>query len=224
MDIAILKSDVALPYLPINEDDYAVGEDILAVGTPLNLIFTHTYTKGIISAINRTLEMENENGYSYMQNLIQHDASINPGNSGGPLINSRGELVGINTLKVSSGEGLGFAIPAKSFRNVITQIVNDREYETPYLGIMGYDASIAVYYGTNFSQTGVYVESVDTSSPAYMSGIRDGDIITKINNIDIIDMLDLKSELYKYKTGDTITIEYIRESNTISTTLTLTKK
>ena len=97
--------------------------------------------------------METEDGYSYMQNLIQHDASINPGNSGGPLINSQGELIGINTLKVSSGEGLGFAIPSKSFRNIITQIVNDREYETPYLGIMGYDASIAVYYGANFNQT-----------------------------------------------------------------------
>lgn len=224
MDIAILKSDVALPYLPINEDDYNVGEDILAVGTPLNLIFTHTYTKGIISAINRTLEMETEDGYSYMQNLIQHDASINPGNSGGPLINSQGELIGINTLKVSSGEGLGFAIPSKSFRNIITQIVNDREYETPYLGIMGYDASIAVYYGVNFNQTGVYVEDIDISSPAYLSGIRKGDIITKLNDIDINNMLDLKSELYKYKSGDTIKVEYIRESNSISTNITLTKK
>lgn len=224
MDIAILKSDVALPYLPINEDDYSVGEDVLAVGTPLNLIFTHTYTKGIVSAIDRTLEIENENGYSYMQNLIQHDASINPGNSGGPLINSIGEIIGINTLKVSSGEGLGFAIPAKSFRNIITQIVNDREYETPYLGIMGYDASIAMYYGSNFNMKGVYVESVDPDSPAYTSGIRDGDVITKFNNADISNMLDLKSELYKYSNGDQISIEFVRDNNTLTGTCILVNK
>lgn len=224
MDIAILKSDVALPYLPINEDDYSVGEDVLAVGTPLNLIFTHTYTKGIVSAIDRTLEIENENGYSYMQNLIQHDASINPGNSGGPLINSSGEIIGINTLKVSSGEGLGFAIPAKSFRNIISQIVNDREYETPYLGIMGYDASIAMYYGSNFNMKGVYVESVDSDSPAYTAGIHDGDVITKFNDADISNMLDLKSELYKYTNGDQISIEFVRENNTLTGTCVLVNK
>ena len=224
MDIAILKSDVALPYLPINEDSYSVGEDVLAVGTPLNLIFTHTYTKGIISATNRTLEMENENGYSYMQNLIQHDASINPGNSGGPLINSSGEIIGINTLKVSSGEGLGFAIPAKSFRSVINQVVNNREYETPYLGIMGYDASIAMYYGSNFSMKGVYVVSVDDSSPAYIAGIRNEDIITKFGNADISNMLDLKSELYNYSNGDSVDIEFVRDSTTLEATCILKEK
>ena len=224
MDIAILKSDVALPYLPLNEDSYSVGEDILAVGTPLNLIFTHTYTKGIISAINRTLEIENENGISYMQNLIQHDASINPGNSGGPLINSHGEIVGINTLKVSSAEGLAFAIPTKSFKNVINQVVKDKEYLTPYFGILGYDASIAMYYGSNFDTTGVYVESVDMDSPAYSAGIRAKDVITRFNDVEIINMLDLKSELYNYSKGSTIKVEFLRDNNIISGTCTLTNK
>lgn len=224
MDIAILKSDVALPYLPINNNNFNVGEDILAVGTPLNLIFTHTYTKGIISAINRTLELENENGVSYMQNLIQHDASINPGNSGGPLINSSGEIVGINTLKVTSGEGLGFAIPSKTFTNIITQVVKDKEYETPYLGVMGYDASIAVYYGSDFKLNGVYVESVDNSSPAYFAGIRDGDIITKLNNVEIVNMLDLKSELFKYTSNEQISIEFLRDNTEFTGTCTLTKR
>lgn len=224
MDIAILKSDVALPYLPINNNEFAVGEDVMAVGTPLDLIFTHTFTKGIISAINRTLEVENDNGISYMQNLIQHDASINPGNSGGPLINSSGEIVGINTLKVTSAEGLGFAIPSKSFNNIITQIVKDKEYNTPYLGIMGYDASIAVYYGVDFDTSGVYVESVDEDSPAYISGIKPGDIITKFNDSEIKNMLDLKSELFKYTTNDTIEIEYLRENNLFKTNCTLSKR
>lgn len=224
MDIAILKSDVALPYLPINDNQFNVGEDILAVGTPLNLIFNHTYTKGIISATNRTLELESENGISYMQNLIQHDASINPGNSGGPLVNSSGELVGINTLKVTSGEGLGFAIPSKTFSNVITQVVNDREYETPYLGVMGYDASIAVYYGADFKLNGVYVESVDLSSPAYLAGIRTGDIITKLNGIEIVNMLDLKSELFKYVAGDNVSIEFLRDNTEFKGNCILSKR
>ena len=224
MDIAILKSDVALPYLPINDNQFNVGEDVLAVGTPLNLIFNHTYTKGIISATNRTLELENENGVSYMQNLIQHDASINPGNSGGPLVNSSGELVGINTLKVTSGEGLGFAIPSKTFSNVINQVVNDREYKTPYLGVMGYDASIAVYYGADFKLNGVYVESVDSSSPAYLAGIRTGDIITKLNGTEIVNMLDLKSELFKYVAGDNISIEFLRNNTEFTGNCTLTNR
>ncbi len=224
MDIAILKSDAALPYLPLNNNEFTTGEDVLAVGTPLNLIFTHTFTKGIISAINRTLEVESSSGISYMQNLIQHDASINPGNSGGPLVNSSGEIVGINTLKVTSGEGLGFAIPTKSFENVIMQVVNDSEYETPYFGILGYDAEIAVYYGENFTQEGVYVESVDTSSPAYLAGIRTGDIITELNSIKLNNMLDLKSELYKYKSGDEISVNFVRDITTISGSCTLTKR
>lgn len=224
MDIAILKSDVALPYLPINNNEYSVGEDVLAVGTPLNLIFTHTYTKGIISAVDRTLELESEYGVSYMQNLIQHDASINPGNSGGPLINSSGEIVGINTLKVSTAEGLGFAIPSKSFKNVINQVVKDKEYQTPYFGIMGYDASIAVYYGANFNTTGVYVKSVDINSPAYIAGIRNGDIITSFNNVTINNMLDLKSELYNCTANTTVNVELIRENNILTTTCTLLNK
>ena len=221
MDIAILKSDVALPYLPLNEDSFATGEDVMAVGTPLNLIFTHTFTKGIISAVNRTLEVEGTNGVSYMQNLIQHDASINPGNSGGPLVNATGEIIGINTLKVTSAEGLGFAIPTKSFENVIMQVVNNAEYETPYFGILGYDADIAVYYGENFTQEGVYVEDVDTSSPAYLCGIRNGDIITNLNGTAIVNMLDLKSELYKYNAGDTLSVTFVRESTTITGSCTL---
>ena len=224
MDIAILKSDIALPYLPLNEDNYSIGEDVMAVGTPLDLIFTHTFTKGIISAVDRTLELESVNGISYMQNLIQHDASINPGNSGGPLINSTGEIVGINTLKVTSGEGLGFAIPTKSFRNVITQVVNNREYQTPYFGILGFDASIAMYYGSNFDTNGVYITSVDINSPAYISGLREGDIIIKFKNKDISNMLDLKSELFSCSTNDTVSLEYIRDNTVFSTSVTLSNK
>ena len=120
-DLAILKSYEPIPYLEIGDSDTLnVGQDVLAVGTPLSLSLTHSFTKGIVSALNRTLRVGGENGEGYMQNLIQHDASLNPGNSGGPLINNRGQVVGINTLKITSGEGVGFAIPSKSFESLLS--------------------------------------------------------------------------------------------------------
>jgi len=112
LDLAIIKSSKNLPYLSTgNVDDVMVGENVYAIGTPLTLQFKHTVTKGIVSATGRTIEVDSESGTSFLQSLIQHDASINAGNSGGALINSKGQVVGINTLKAVEGEGLGFAIP-----------------------------------------------------------------------------------------------------------------
>ena len=121
MDLAVVKTERNLPYLQCGEaGDVLAGEDVLAIGTPLTLDFRHTVTKGIVSALNRTLQVENASGnITYMQNLIQHDASINPGNSGGPLINSRGQVIGINTLRASEAEGLGFAIPINVGKQVV---------------------------------------------------------------------------------------------------------
>ena len=133
LDISILNCSETLPYLALVSENCAVGEDVLAVGTPMSLLLKHSYTKGIISALNRTLRVSGDNGDYYMQNLIQHDASLNPGNSGGPLINSKGEVVGINTLKIQSAEGLGFAIPSMSFKSLLNNYVKDEEYKTPYI-------------------------------------------------------------------------------------------
>jgi len=212
LDLAILKSNVDLPYLSIaSSGEYDVGEEILAIGTPLALQFKHSVTKGIISAKNRTIKVDGTNG-STLQNLIQHDASINPGNSGGPLINLKGQVIGINTVKVEDAEGLGFAIPTETIQPVCAKIAANGEFKPAFLGLMGYDASIIAFNTRSSNPCGVYVNAVQKDSTIYNAGVRKGDIITKINNKCINNMLELRKELYSYDIGETITINYIQNN------------
>ena len=209
LDLAIIKSDKSLPYLSIgNSDELGVGQDVMAVGTPLSLTLTHTFTKGIVSAVNRTLKVDGASGEGYMQNLIQHDASLNPGNSGGPLINSKGEVVGINTLKISGGEGIGFAIPSKSFESLLNSYVENINYKIPYLGVYGYDSEIANYYDNTISSQGFYVIDVSSSSPLVDSGIKPKSVITSLNGVKVNNTLDLKDILYKLESDDVVSIEF----------------
>ena len=219
LDLAIIKSQTNIPYLELgNVQDVNVGEDVIAIGTPLTLQFTHTVTKGIVSAMNRTLEVENENGLSYLQNLIQHDASINPGNSGGPLISNEGKVIGINTLKATEAEGIGFAIPIDIGKAIINKIVKNNNYEQPYLGIFGFDAIIAQYYGETLNQNGVYVVNIDENSQGFKNGLRKGDVIVQIGNQNVNTMLDLRIGLYNYDIGDNITLKYLRNGGVYTIT------
>ena len=209
LDLAILKSSTSLPYLAIgNSDKLSVGQDVMAVGTPLSLTLTHTFTKGIVSALNRTLKVDSTSGEGYMQNLIQHDASLNPGNSGGPLVNSSGEVVGINTLKITSGEGIGFAIPSKSFESLIGSFVENINYQIPYLGVYGYDSEIANYHDKSISEKGFYVIDVSPSSPLSACGVKPNSVIKSFNGKKINNTLDLKDELYKLSVGDVVYLEF----------------
>lgn len=210
LDFAIVKSNKEIPYLRLSEENVNVGEDVLAVGTPLSLNLTHTFTKGIISATNRSLKVSLAKGEGIMQNLIQHDASLNPGNSGGPLINERGEIIGINTLKISGGEGIGFAIPVKSFKSLLNNYLSDEDYVVPYLGVYGMDCEIANFQGITDENNGFYVIDIASNSPMKHEGLESGGVITKINNRLIINTLDFKDELYKYKKGSIIDVEYIK--------------
>lgn len=224
-DIAVVKSKNTMPYLPLAQvDDIAVGEDVVAVGTPITLNLKHTFTKGIVSALNRTLKVSSLSGESYMQNLIQHDASLNPGNSGGPLVNSSGEVVGINTLKISGGEGIGFAIPVKSIASLLDNVVENINYKTPYLGIYGYDSEIANYYYNTRHINGVYVLDVSETSPLKMLGMKTGDIITSINGNKINNMLDLRYYLYQMSEGDIVSIGYVSQNKKIEGEITLSKR
>lgn len=209
-DLAIIKSNESIPYLPLSSDEnLSVGQDVVAVGTPLSLILKHSFTKGIVSALNRTLKVETNYGESYMQNLIQHDASLNPGNSGGPLLNLKGEVVGINTLKISGGEGIGFAIPSKSFSSLIHSVVaNQTSYETPYIGAFGFDGEIACFNKLSKLSTGFYIIDVSDNSPLKQTNITKGCTITKFNNKAINNTVDLRNELYKFEYGDEIVVEY----------------
>lgn len=221
-DLAIIKSSVQIPYLEIgSSDDLNVGQDVLAVGTPLSLTLAHSFTKGIVSALNRTLKVGGENGEGYMQNLIQHDASLNPGNSGGPLINKKGQVVGINTLKITSGEGVGFAIPSKSFESLLNSYVDDVNYSLPKLGVYGFDGEIANYYNATNISGGFYVIDVLENGPLGSCGIKPTSVITTFNGKQIFNTLDLQDELYRLTANDTVYVEYVFEGQkyTIKTKL-----
>ena len=223
LDLSIISTKAMLPYLTLEDkDNVVVGEEVIAIGTPIDIQFQQTVTKGIVSALNRTVLLEDNE--SYLQDMIQHDASINPGNSGGPLINRDGKVIGINTLKVSSAEGLGFAIPVNAAKNVIEHIVKDGTYTTPYMGVYGVDSQVAKYYNLEVNKEGVLVISIDNNGPMAKAGIQKSDLITSINGVPISNMLDLRTELFKSKVGDSMLIEYVRNNQTYSTTVLLTAK
>lgn len=216
LDLAVIKSNINMPYLTCSNKKSSVGEDIIAIGTPLTLDFKHTVTKGIISALNRTLEVPNSNGtITYMQNLIQHDASINAGNSGGPIINSNGEVIGINTLKVSDAEGLGFAIPISVGKTAIERLSADENWNPAYLGVFGIDTEVARFKGEELSvNSGVYIASIDENTIS-KECFKKGDIIVDINGQKINTLLDLRLELYKYKAGDNLNVKVIRDEKIV---------
>lgn len=220
LDIAVLQSERAIPYLDTNIDGVAIGEQVFALGTPLTLEFKHTITHGIVSATNRTLESQSFSGEtSFMQSLIQHDAAINPGNSGGPLINSNGQVIGINTLKATEGEGIGFAVPIEIGKIVVEKLSKNKNYSSPYLGVFGFDSDIALAYGEMLDNDGVYV--VDVDSPALDSGICKGDLIISVAGKKIVNLLDLKEAVLSLEKGDAVIVEYIRNGETKQALVTL---
>lgn len=220
-DLAILKADIDLPYLPFaQEGSYGSGDAVIAIGTPLALAFKHTTTKGIISALNRTIQVDTDNGTSTLNNLIQHDASINPGNSGGPLINMNGEVLGINTVKVEDAEGLGFAIPVDVIEPVVTNISANGYYNTSYLGVFGYDAQLK---NIGKVKSGFYVHQVAKNSPAENIGIKKGDIILSVDGKDVDGTLNLKKQLYKKFAGNKINLVVERNNEKIDLNATLTE-
>lgn len=217
LDLAIIQASKDMPYLECGtSQNLMVGQDILAIGTPLTLQFKHTVTKGIVSALNRTLEVGSISDATYLQNLIQHDASINPGNSGGPLISLDCKLVGINTLKAESGEGIGFAIPIEVGEAVAKQIVANHSYTPAYIGLFGFDSSIASFYNETTYNDGVFVVTIDENSPAQQVGLQKGDIVIGVGDKKINTVLDLKISLYGYQAGDRISVRILREGKEIT--------
>ena len=200
-----------------------VGESVVAIGNPLSLQFQRTVTAGIVSALGRNISIENEDGTSsYMEDLIQTDASINPGNSGGPLLNDNGEVVGINTIKVSSAEGMGFAVPVNVCIPIMKRLRTTGSFRTPYLGLYAYTPATARYLEENENiKQGLFVAKLDTKGPAFDAGIRYGDIITAVEGTEVNSMLTLREELYKKQSGEKITLEIIRDGNMQKITIPL---
>jgi len=219
-DIAVVKIDAeGLVHATLGESSaLRVGETAIAIGNPLGQEFAGTTTQGIISGLNRNVTIDNK-----QLTLIQTDASINPGNSGGALVNAYGEVIGINTAKISSStlEGLGFAIPIDEAKPVIQDLI-DNGYVTgrPIIGIGGraVTKSDAEAYGL---KVGVYVSSMTPDSPAYMAGIKIGDIIVECNGEKVETVEDINEIKNEFSPGDKMTLKVYRQGEYKEITLIL---
>ena len=213
LDLSLTKINANdLPYATIgNYSNLRSGESVYAIGNPIGYEFRKTITSGIISATNRTIKIEENNSVTYMTDLIQTDASINPGNSGGPLILSNGEVIGVNTVKITSAEGIGFAVPINVVKPVIEKFVTQNNFDEAFLGIYAYDKEVIPYISTtpNFT-SGIFVVYLEENSPAISSGIQVGDIITSIDGKTINNMIELKEYIYSKLPGDTVSINISR--------------
>lgn len=226
VDLAILKiSAKNLIYAKLGDsDNIKVGEKVYAIGNPIGFEFERTVTSGIISAIDRTIKIEEEEN-SYMSNLIQTDATINLGNSGGPLINIDGEVVGINTLKITSAEGISFAVPINLVKTIIEKFATQGKFEEASIGIFAYDKNVIPYIDNNLKfNTGIYVVQIDRNSSAYNSGLREKDVIIQIDNINLEKMCDLRRYIYTKNIGDEVILKILRNNTEKEIKMTLIKK
>ncbi len=207
IDLAIVKIMANdLSYIELGDsDNLELAEEVYAIGNPIGIEFQRTVTKGIISGIDRTIKLEEEGIGSYMEDLIQTDATINEGNSGGPLVNKNGELIGINTVKITDAEGMGFAVPVNIIKPILEKFVDGGKFEEAYLGIYGYDKEVIPYLNSNLEiDHGIYIASIQPDGPVFNKEIKVGDIITKIDGTVINKMNDLKKYIYSKKPKDKV--------------------
>lgn len=229
LDLSILKINAKdLPYVNLGDSkNIRVGETVYAIGNPIGFEFRRTVTSGIISAKNRTIKIDENDKQSYMTDLIQTDATINPGNSGGPLIYPNGDVIGINTIKISSAEGIGFAIPINIVKPIIESLKLTGNFEEATIGIYAYDKEVVPYLSTNnlnkFSK-GIYVAQITPNGPADNSDLKEADIITCINNVDLNTMNDLREYIYTKKPNDIVTLKISRGKINKEISIVLGKK
>ncbi|MDO5040581.1 MAG: S1C family serine protease [Peptoniphilus sp.] len=213
-DIAVIKiepGDKKLTPATLGDSSTTqIGEVAIAIGNPIDMAFQHSVSQGIISGLDRYIGRVNGGGY--MVGLIQTDASINGGNSGGPLLNEKGEVIGINTVKVTTAEGMGFAIPIDFVKPMIKQILETGEYKPMSLGVLSVDlAGAERYFGQQFDvDEGVFILKVYENSPAKAAGMEMGDVIVKIGDDEITGTMSMQTVMYKYSSGDTVKIKVLR--------------
>lgn len=208
-----------------DSDDIKVGETVYAIGNPIGFEFQRTVTSGIVSAVNRTIKFEEDEEEMYMEDLIQTDATINPGNSGGPLVNADGQVIGINGVKITSAEGISFAIPINSVKAVINSFNTEGKFEESTLGVFAFDKNVLGYIDENLQfNEGIYIARVNTNSAASEAGLKTGDIILSIDGNKLERMCDLRCYIYTKKPGDTVTLKIQRNYREIELQATLKKK
>ena len=223
-DLAVLKIDAkGLTSAEFGDSDgLMLGESVIAIGNPLGFDLMNTVTSGIVSGLNRNITINDK-----AMNLIQTDTAINSGNSGGPLINKYGQVIGINSSKMSASygeasiEGIGFAIPSNETAKIIDDLMS-YGYVTgkPQLGISCQDVTENVSRMYNMP-IGVYITDVTTDSASDKAGLRAGDIITAVDGIEVSTAEELNTQKNTHTAGDTIVVTYIRNGNEKTTEITL---
>lgn len=214
-DLAVLKISMGdariTPAVFTDSEEVRPGETAVAIGNPLGLIFQHTVTVGVVSALDRQVLIP---GSQYRYTYIQTDAAINEGNSGGPLINLAGEVMGINSAKIKDTgvEGIGFAIPGNTVQRVIEDLIQHGNVRRPLLGVIIQD--LAEVTG-NSTDRGVYINEVSEGSPAGEAGVLQGDVIIGIDDYDIDFTAKLFDRLLEYNPGDTINLIVNREGDKV---------
>lgn len=205
------------------------GQTVIAVGSPLGSEYASTVTQGIISAPSRTIETSQAN----QQTVIQTDAAINPGNSGGALVNSAGQVIGINSMKLAqsndgtSVEGMGFAIPSNEVVTIVNQLVKKGKIVRPQLGVRvialnGIPEAYRSRLGIKSTlKSGIYVATVEKNGSAAKSGMKAKDVITKVDGKKVTDVASLHSILYSHKVGDTVNVTVNRNGNEQNLKVTL---
>ena len=235
-DLAVLKVSseklkTAITFA--DSDQLKVGSLAIAIGSPLGSEFSSSVTQGIVSGTDRVVpfDMNDDGEDDWEMNLIQTDAAINPGNSGGALINKNGELIGINSSKLSSTEieGMGFAIPSNDVQNVISQLEENGKVTRPVLGVsylipvnqLSARSKVEVLGLAEDAEDGVVVSEVVSGTAADKAGMEKYDVITEFDGVAINGMMDLRKELYKHQAGDQVELTIIRRGETQKLTITL---
>ncbi len=232
-DVAYLKvSGVSdLPTIPLGDSKtIAVGQPVLAIGNALGA-YQNSVTQGIIGGTGRSIQAGDSSGNNieYLTDMLQTDAAINPGNSGGPLVNAAGEVIGINTAVSTDAQGLGFAIPISAVKGMLNNIIDNGRAERAYLGLsyITITSEVAKEFDLSVSQ-GAYVHSdnsrqsaIVTGGPAAKAGIKDGDIISKINGVQVGRAGSISTLIGEYKVGDVVLVTIIRDGSEMTINVTL---
>jgi len=222
LDLAVLKIDgTGYPTIPLgNSDKMRVGDWVIAIGQPYGL--DHTVTVGVISAKGRPVTIEDRN----YKNLIQTDAAINPGNSGGPLLNMAGQVIAINTAVNAQAQGIGFAIPINTAKDVLNQLMNGEKVIRPYMGVSMLDMNqeIAAELGLPADTRGALIMEVISGSPAAKGGLQAGDVIQKLDATVITSGTDVQSVVEQKMVGDKLKVQILRNGVSLTKEITLVAK
>jgi serine protease Do len=222
MDLAVLHidaNDLPVPDIAKN-NNLKIGQMAIAIGSPLGLVGGPTVTAGVVSALNRSIQTE----ATFMEGLIQTDAAINPGNSGGPLINSEGVVIGINSAIIPFAQGIGFAIPIQPAMWIAQQLREHGEIIRPWISMNAVDVNpkMVAYYKLPIEK-GVMVTNVIAGSEADKSGLRQGDILIRMDDVEIDNVRDLIKVMNKRKVGDNVAMEIFRGNERIALKTVLEK-